>query len=504
MVPSPSPGDNGNGLNGVSCLSADSCIAVGEFYIDSQSAQTLVESWDGTSWSVVPSPSPPKAGAYLQGVSCVSPTFCMAAGKAQIVSGYSTLIESWNGSAWSILPSPNPQRSNGLLGVSCPSTTSCAAVGFTDGIRIEQALIEGWDGNAWSVVPSPSVRGTVGNELLGASCPLAGSCTAVGYYYTAGVSQTLIASENGAAGWSLVPSPNPGPGVDIVNELLQGVSCISSSFCVAVGHGEGYGLGRHRSQTLIESWDGASWSIAPSPNPGIGNSLGGVSCVSSSFCVAVGSYAGITFGFRTLVESWDGSTWSVVPSPNPNPGTYDVLNSVSCVSATYCSAVGEYYDGNNQFTLIESWDGSTWSIVPSPSPGSYPVLSSVSCVSATYCSAVGEYYDGNNEVTLIESWDGSTWSVVPSPNPGEYRNTLNGVSCASPTFCVAAGYYGAGPSQTLIESWDGVSWTVVPSPSPGTESLLNGVSCASASACVAVGAYVTTDRALRTLIETNA
>ena len=297
--------------------------------------------------------------------------------------------------------------------------------------------------------------GTGGNELLGASCPLAGSCTAVGYYYTAGVSQTLIASENGAAGWSLVPSPNPGPGVDIVNELLQGVSCISSSFCVAVGHGEGYGLGRHRSQTLIESWDGASWSVAPSPNPGIGNSLGGVSCVSSSFCVAVGSYAGITFDFRTLVESWDGSTWSVVPSPNPNLGTYDVLNSVSCVSATYCSAVGEYYDGNN-------------------------------------------------EVTLIESWDGSTWSVVPSPNPGEYRNTLNGVSCASPTFCVAAGYYGAGPSQAFIESWDGASWTVVPSPSPGTSSLLFGVSCASASACVAVGAYVTTDRALRTLIETNA
>src|SRR5207247_10938767 len=132
-----------------------------------QSARSLVECWDGRSCSVVPSPSPPKAGGYLQGVSCVSPTFCMAAGKAQIVSGYSTLIESWNGSAWSILPSPNPQRSNGLLGVSCPSTTSCAAVGFTDGIRIEQALIEGWDGNAWSVVPSRSVIGTGGNELLG-------------------------------------------------------------------------------------------------------------------------------------------------------------------------------------------------------------------------------------------------------------------------------------------------------------------------------------------------
>jgi hypothetical protein len=42
-----------------------------------------------------------------------------------------TLIESWNGSKWSVVSSPNPAGVPQLLAVSCATTTSCAAAGDT-------------------------------------------------------------------------------------------------------------------------------------------------------------------------------------------------------------------------------------------------------------------------------------------------------------------------------------------------------------------------------------
>jgi len=59
----------------------------------------------------------------------------------------------------------------------------------------------------------------------------------------------------------------------------------------------------------------------------------------------------------------------------------------------------------------------TWSEAPSPNQGtSRNILQGVSCASATACMAVG-YYDASLRVprSLIESWDGTRWSLVPSP-----------------------------------------------------------------------------------------
>ena len=60
----------------------------------------------------------------------------------------------------------------------------------------------------------------------------------------------------------------------------------------------------------------------------------------------------------------------------------------------------------------------------------------------TACTAVG--VSGNSSgvtSTLIESWNGTRWSVVPSPSPGTGGNDLYGVSCVSATACTAVGFY---------------------------------------------------------------
>ena len=179
------------------------------------------------------------------------------------------------------------------------------------------------------------------------------------------------------------------------------------------------------------------------------------------------------------------AAWSVVPSPSP--GTKTVLDAVSCISATACTATGNH--GNS--TLIESWNGTSWSVVPSPNPGitGDHTLFSVSCVSATFCAATGRHHVGGGNGTLVESWNGTTWSAVPSPSL-QSQSDLNGVSCVSAAFCIAVGvHFGStGISRTMIEAWNGTSWSIVPSPNQGTQSLLDGVSCA-AGTCMATGSY---------------
>ena len=109
------------------------------------------------------------------------------------------------------------------------------------------------------------------------------------------------------------------------------------------------------------------WSIASLPTVSTDNWLNGDSCATSSFCVAVGgTNPGSTD--QTLIEQWDGAAWSVVPSPNTSTTADDSLAGVSCVTTSFCVAVGYNDDnvGDNDQTLIEEWNGTAWSIVSEP------------------------------------------------------------------------------------------------------------------------------------------
>src|SRR5205085_5023798 len=247
------------------------------------------------------------------------------------------------------------------------------------------------------------------------------------------------------------------------------------------------------------------WAIQASPNTNSGNSAQGqldndnlhsVTCTSASECWAVG-YWRATNGYgdasglpQTLIEQWNGTSWSIVPSPSGvssgNSPTYNFLYSATCASASECWAVGYYFPSARQ-TLIELWNGTSWSIIPSAntSPTQQNFLNGVTCASASDCWAVGYYNDPGiiENSTLIEHWDGILWSIVTSPNPGT-QNILNGVTCASASECWAVG---VSDGQTLIEHWDGTQWSIVASPNTSTTDILNGVTCASASDCWAVG-----------------
>jgi hypothetical protein len=218
-------------------------------------------------------------------------------------------------------------------------------------------------------------------------------------------------------------------------------------------------IGANNWRTLALRWNGTSWTISGIPNPGTSNNvtLQGVSCSSTTSCVAVGRNVG-AYG-QTFTEHWNGTSWSIVASANPTEGDSGFLG-VSCFSATNCRAVGRNVRGEDSpvTTLVERWNGTRWKIVPSANRGTYfSQLNSVSCPTATFCYVVGSSAasQGSAQQTLAETWSGTGYSIVSTPNPaGSTRAFLKGVSCVNALTCAAVGAYEArGSRLTLVERY---------------------------------------------------
>jgi hypothetical protein len=335
---------------------------------------------------------------------------------------------------WTVVPSVDPSAGENVLnGVAVRSSTDAWAVGnFTgpdpddDGLNM---LTEHWNGTAWSQVPTPAVP-HLDESLLAVGASSASDAWAVGFEKGVGAAGRfpLAAHWNGSS-WTIVPTPTQTGGS---KSTLNGVVDLSPTNAWAVG--------RSRSATaLVEHWNGTAWSIVPVPTPaGAATSqLAAISALSPTNIWAVGSVVNIVntaVQTRTLVEHWNGSAWSIVPARNAT--TSNLLTGVTAVAANNVWAVGYTIttDGSNQpdRTLIEHWNGTTWSIVASPTVASNDTLTGVAARSATDIWAVGFRQDRSGAIpidrTLTEHWNGSAWSVVASPNVGGNDNLLNAVA----------------------------------------------------------------------------
>ena len=364
-------------LRAVTCSKPTNCFAVGELAPTSGSSNTLVVHWNGTAWSIVPSPSATGADfSRLYGVSCSSTTSCFAVGQ-QFVRSTSlgkTLVERWNGKTWSIVPSPNPSTpkiSSELHAVSCVNASSCIAVGLQllDPSTCCSTLIERWNGKTWSIMKPPTVAGAGYSRLDAVTCTSASKCFAVGYYSINGRTSPLVERWSGTT-WSIVPSPNPEIGE---GGWFASVACTAATNCVAAGAYSEGGAGRPAS--LIEQWNGKTWSIVNNPNPVRSyNELNGVACFGTSSCMTVGEYYRpgapkpyYFLGSRTVIQRWNGKHWSIVASPNGS--VYNVLAGVACPATTTCFAVGNSAsNGGPTGMLVERWNGTAWSVVSTPAP----------------------------------------------------------------------------------------------------------------------------------------
>jgi hypothetical protein len=301
----------------------------------------------------------------------------------------------------------------------------------------------------------------------------------------------LVESWNGTE-WTVGSAPTPTGGKQA---MFYGVSCVSTSSCVAAGR---YESSTGVQEPLVESWNGESWTLVTVPTPSGAKLMGlyGVSCVSSTACMAVGSWTANAEGLedKPLVESWNGSAWTLKTATEPSGALHSGLAGVSCSSSTACMAVGGYEAspmGSGQKAMIEQWNGSgkgsEWTVsTPAPTGAQWSALKGVSCDSATECTAVGAYGTGSAPKTLVARWNGSEWSIQSSLPKTEGGAELNGVSCTSGGSCLAVG---GNEQQPLSEVWNGSEWSIKLDADPGgiESGSFAGVSCGSSTACMAVG-----------------
>ena len=349
---------------------------------------------------------------------------------------------------------------DGLSGVSCAGPASCIAVGARSGGTLAQR----WNGSTWAVLPTPS-PGKAGNTLAGVSCGSATNCVAVGSYRATPTGPALPLAERWTGGrWRLIAPAATGG-------YLFGVSCLGPDWCMAVGFGSD-------GQNTSERWDGTRWRLLSVPNIGGPNSvLLSVSCTARTNCVAVGSGAPDNESTLPYSVRWDGTSWQQLDTPDQDQEISPGLSGVSCISATQCLAVGSGGGTNGTSSLALEWTGTSWQQLSTPAPAAGVVsdaLSSVSCTGTSWCMAVGFSHTGSTTAApLAQTWTGGTWQTVATADlPGNlYPTALAGVSCTSATACLAAGEYTVGDGSflgdaqlTLDELWNGTTWQI-PRPS---------------------------------------
>lgn len=371
-------------------------------------------------------------------------------------------MASSSSASWKIVSSPNGNETtiNTFNGVGAASATNAWAVGsyYNNNRGTDLALIEHWDGKTWSIVPTSPAPDSSDNYLTGVRVITANDVWAVGYYNNSDrtLSQTLIQHWDGAQ-WSVVTSPNKGDG----NNKLLAVSGTASNDIWAVGSFFNTNSGTY--QTLTEHWNGSAWGtvyspIAPSSSD---NSLNSVKAIGKNNVWAVGFYRGVDQKTsKTLTLHWDGTQWSVVTSPNKGTNNNQLL-SVTSASGKDVWAVGFYLNSKGAVvhTLTEHWNGTQWSIVPSGNASSsINWLIGVVALSSNNVWAVGFSFNSSQvRQTLIEHWNGSSWRIVKSPNAGSGDNVLNAVAkVPGTTMAWAVGYYIGvpfGPQLTLTEKY---------------------------------------------------
>ncbi len=266
---------------------------------------TMIVHWEGTQWSLVPSPNIPNLPNFLNGISVVAADDIWAVGYSGTwYQGFSTLILHWDGTTWTIGDSPNLGYSM-LKGVSAVASDDVWAVGHDDSTTNGQNLVLHWDGSQGNMVPCPNAS-SVEDDLRAVDAASANDIWAVGEYWNDAQQTRLTLTEhwNGAA-WSIVTTPNP---TSIA--MLYGVTAISENDAWAVGYS--YDPSTYSNRALTMHWNSIAWSVVQNP---FTQTLYAVSATASDDIWAVGEHNDNMGG---LILHWNGSQWIRFANTNGN------------------------------------------------------------------------------------------------------------------------------------------------------------------------------------------
>ncbi|HET9592328.1 MAG TPA: fibronectin type III domain-containing protein, partial [Solirubrobacterales bacterium] len=593
-------------LRDVSCFAAKECVGVGFFEAANSEWKQLVGQWSGSTWSITVNPEAPagSTGAYLQDVSCSKAYYCAQAGFYDDGTGIRRpLIKSSSGGGYGIqsLAIPAGATTTELFGVSCPTPTSCMAIGhYRVPGRSTRGIAYAYEGSGWidhyPLNPVDQVEGDGSLILQSVSCPRAGLCLGAGSYQsltgpaplavsfqknvpptvstegataitdasatlrgkinpngqkttyffeygkttsygtgtaaveageaetTAEFSQAVsglesgtlyhfrIVANNGSGTvvgadatfttprkWRLQTSPNPSETKPV---KFLAASCPTTAVCFAGGEFE---PAAGTPMAFVERWSGGSWATQTFPSTVA--SIEGLSCTTASECIAAGYVLNGTTKVKTVATArWNGTSWALQATPPlPTGAKESVFRDVSCQINGLCTAVGYYVSSTGQhLPLADRWNGSSWALQSPlvPSGTTLSELTGVSCrnwslagIASTECNAVGFAEKSGVKEPLAERWPNSSWEIKTIGMPtGAKGAQMTSISCPPPSGftlqCMATGSYvpSTGGNSAYIARWNSPSWTISSTLS-GTGVELNGVSCVSDTNCTAAGTF---------------
>jgi hypothetical protein len=326
-------------IEDVSCPSASMCMAVGE---NKTRSDGFAEIWKEGAWSLVPV----SIESPLKSISCATEKMCLVMAKGEAHAWRLRWYEIGSIHHWA-LSLQNPVLPGGaaavhLGAVSCPSESSCTAVGAYHLSGKWYTLAEIWSGatEAWrrQVSETPvSWEESAQEAMLSVSCASETSCFSVGT-----VAGRPYAMRVSGGEWVHEEIGKPS---GATFATLEHLSCTTTTSCLAVGHLDESGT---KDKTLAERWNGTEWQVTPTPSVvAKGNvDLRGISCTSPYSCMASGSYVsklsagGVAEEELTLAESWNGTSWTLQSTLNPAGSKFDSLPAVSCGGLSECTAVG--------------------------------------------------------------------------------------------------------------------------------------------------------------------
>jgi hypothetical protein len=186
-------------------------------------------------------------------------------------------------------------------------------------------------------------------------------------------------------------------------------------------------------EILAMHWDGAQWSIVPTPIPGA--SVGGLSGANGSHVTAIDGVApddvwfvGLwmqpvpagTFLETGLAMHWDGAQMTVYPTPyaqGPSgfTGGY-ILNDVLAFASNDVWAVGNGLNTWTPVPYVLRWDGVQWDLVDVPLVEPWFQFHEIVGTSSSNLFISGSVRDANFvETRVLLHFDGSNWTQQPTP-----------------------------------------------------------------------------------------
>jgi hypothetical protein len=415
-----------------SVLTAVAIFAAALTALPASGAATASPAGTATFGGAVELPAPPQHPASgradsLSAVSCATPAWCAAGGEYFDASGdLWPMVTAQVRGRWTHpaeLQLPDNQTGiefSGINGLACPAAGDCVAVGsysFTGGGGRYTAFIAtdvaGTWQPAWEAWLPANAAEPQSAQLNGISCTGPRTCVASGWYFDGSGNQQLMVITETNGTWARAREiAAPSNAAHPVSVASTGISCYRSGDCVAVG---GYRLSSGEIQPLTFRQSGGTWHQATAvalPANAAGGQLQGaplnsVSCATTGFCVAVGSYL-TGSRYRPIAVTGSGGLGGRAAEVTALPGAagrdpyLSDLFSVSCASASSCVATGQVAADNAQpfYPLALQWHKGRWGsaqtiglpgVTAKNAKRQDGVLWSVSCYRTGYCVTVGEY-----------------------------------------------------------------------------------------------------------------